>query len=191
MVVMADASFARFASLQASQHTLWVWCYCATNLDLIAYTADRVLETFPFPSFTDTLADVGRRYSEFRDDLRLRLSLALTEIYNRLHDRRKTSEDIAHLRVLQVEMDQAVAAAYDWGDLDLGHGFHETKQGVRYTLSEAARRTVLDRLLALNHQRHDQEVAASLHEKEANAAPEKRASRKNQMKDTATQGKLY
>ena len=33
-------------------------------------------------------------------------------------------------------MDQAVAAAYGWNDLDLGHGFHETKQGVRYTFSE-------------------------------------------------------
>ena len=47
---------------------------------------------------------------------------------------------------------QAVAA-YGWSDLDLGHAFHATKQGERSTLSEPARRTVLDRLLALNHQR--------------------------------------
>ena len=64
-------------------------------------------------------------------------------------------------------MDQAVAAAYGWSDLDLGHGFHATKQGERYTLSEPARRTVLDRLLALNHQRHAEEVAAGLHDKKA------------------------
>ena len=32
------------------------------------------------------------------------------------------------------ELDQAVAAAYGWSDLDLGHGFHATKQGERYTL---------------------------------------------------------
>ena len=56
-------------------------------------------------------------------------------------------------------MDQAVAAAYGWQDIDLGHGFHETKQGIRYTISEAARREVLDRLLALNHQRHAEEEA--------------------------------
>ena len=36
---------------------------------------------------------------------------------------------------------------------------HETKQGLRYTISEAARREVLDRLLALNHQRHAEEEA--------------------------------
>ena len=46
-------------------------------------------------------------------------------------------------------MDPAVAAAYGWADLDLGHGFHTTKQGLRYTISEAARRTVLDRLLEM------------------------------------------
>ena len=84
---------------------------------------------------------------------------------NRFHDRGEQSADIARLRALHVEMDQAVAAAYGWSDLDLGHGFHATKQGERYTLSESARRTVLDRLLALNHQRYAEEVKAGLHEK--------------------------
>ena len=83
----------------------------------------------------------------------------MTDIYNRFHDRGKKSEDIARLRALHAEMDHAVAAAYGWSDLDLAHGFHETKQGVRYTISESARRTVLDRLLALNHQRHAEEEA--------------------------------
>jgi hypothetical protein len=91
----------------------------------------------------------------------------LTKTYNRFHDRGEKSEDISQLRGLHVEMDQAVAAAYGWSDLDLGHSFHETKQGVRYTTSESARRTVLDRLLALNHQRYAEEIKAGLHEKKA------------------------
>jgi hypothetical protein len=62
-------------------------------------------------------------------------------------------------------MDQAVTAAYSWADLDLGHGFHQTKQGLRYTISEAARRTVLDRLLVLNHERYAEEVRQGLHDK--------------------------
>jgi hypothetical protein len=62
-------------------------------------------------------------------------------------------------------MDQAVAAAYGWDDLALGHGFHETAQGVRFTIDEAVRREVLGRLLALNHQRYAEEVAMGLHEK--------------------------
>ena len=75
------------------------------------------------------------------------------------------SRSIARLRALHEEMDQAVAATYGWSDLDLGHGFHATKQGERYILSEPARRTVLDRLLALNHQRYAEEVKAGLHDK--------------------------
>jgi len=94
----------------------------------------------------------------------------LTKTYNRFHSPAEASEDIAELRRLHVAMDQAVAAAYGWGDLELGHGFHQTKQGLRYTISEAARRTVLDRLLALNHQRYAEEVMVGLHDKGAKKA---------------------
>ena len=70
----------------------------------------------------------------------------------------QTIADLARLRSLHVEMAQAVAAAYGASDLDPGHGFHTTKQGERCTISEPARRTVL------HHQRHQEEVAAGLHE---------------------------
>ena len=86
----------------------------------------------------------------------------LTKTYNRLHDPGEFSADFVRLRELHVEMDRAVAAAYGWDDMDLGHGFQETKQGVRLTISEAARREVLARLLALNHERHAAEVKVGL-----------------------------
>ncbi|GAC1366471.1 MAG: hypothetical protein NVSMB44_30230 [Ktedonobacteraceae bacterium] len=86
----------------------------------------------------------------------------LTKTYNRFHNPDEQAADIIRLRELHREMDEAVARAYGWGDLSLEHGFHETKQGLRYTISEAARREVLDRLLLLNHERHVQEVRAGL-----------------------------
>src|SRR5260370_6472619 len=89
----------------------------------------------------------------------------LTKTYNRFHNPEETAEDILTLRELHKEMDEAVARAYGWDDLDLGHGFHETKQGLRYTISEEARREVLGRLLRLNHERYAEEVAMGLHEK--------------------------
>ena len=67
----------------------------------------------------------------------------MTKTHKRLFSPDETSGDIQKLRELHVEMDNAVAAAYGWTDLNLGHGFHETKQGVRYTISESARREVL------------------------------------------------
>ena len=97
---------------------------------------------------------------------------ALTATYNRFHRRDENSKDIGELRILQVEMDQAVAAAYGWSDLDLGHGFHETKQSLSYTISEYARRTVLDRLLTLNHQRYEEENKPEL-------LPKKSAAKQN------------
>ncbi len=84
----------------------------------------------------------------------------LTDTYNRFHNPDETAADITRLRALHIEMDKAVAAAYGWGELDLEYGFRETPQGLRFTTSEQARWEVLDRLLALNYQRHAEEVAA-------------------------------
>jgi hypothetical protein len=89
----------------------------------------------------------------------------LTKTYNRFHDPDETDRDIQQLRELHIEMDVAVAKAYGWEDLNLDHSFHDTKQGLRFTISEAARREILDRLLLLNHQRYQQEVEAGLHNK--------------------------
>lgn len=102
-------------------------------------------------------------------------SEGLTKTYNRFHDSGEMSADIRRLRDLQVEMDQAVAAAYGWSDLDLGHDFHETKQGVRFTISEPARREVLQRLLRLNHERYAEEVKQGLHGKKVSSSKRTRA----------------
>ena len=89
-------------------------------------------------------------------------------------------------------MDQPlVAAAYGLTDIDLDHGFHETKLGLRYTIGEGARRRILDRLLALNHQRHEEEVRSSLQDKKVKDGLSKRSSRKNRAEDSTAQSGLY
>jgi hypothetical protein len=95
----------------------------------------------------------------------------LTKTYNRFHDPDGSISDIQKLRDLHVEMDNAVAAAYGWSDLQLEHDFHETKQGVRFTISESARREVLARLLKLNHEHYAEEVAKEPHDKRGKAKP--------------------
>lgn len=163
--IIADDSFGMFAVLHATLHEVWARHYGGYNLALLRYSPTDLLETFPFPPHTETVEQFGRSYHEHRRSIMCSRQEGLTDTYNRFHDRGEQSADIAQLRALHVEMDQAVAAAYGWSDLDLGHGFHATKQGERYTLSEPARRTVLDRLLALNHQRYEEELKAGLHEK--------------------------
>ncbi len=115
----------------------------------------------------------------------------LTKTYNRFHDPQEMAEDIVWLRSLHKEMDEAMAKAYGWDDLDLGHGFHETKQGVRYTISNEARREVLGRLLKLNHERYAEEVALGLHEKGAKKGKAAKGKRGQQDKGRAVgQGEL-
>jgi hypothetical protein len=50
-----------------------------------------------------------------------------------------------------------------WRGIGLGHGFHETRQGTRFTISPQARDDVLDKLLALNFYRHEQEARQVRH----------------------------
>jgi len=69
---------------------------------------------------------------------------------------------IETLRALHVALDQAVLTAYGWQDLALAHDFQEVEtlpenDRTRYTISPAARKTLLTRLLQLNHQRAAEE----------------------------------
>jgi hypothetical protein len=108
------------------------------------------------------MAQIGREYSLLREQIMNVTRHGFTQLYNHFHDKGDQSVEVERLRSKQREMDEAVAAAYGWRDFDLGHGFRETKQGIRYTISETARREVVDRLLALNHQRHAEEEVERL-----------------------------
>lgn len=160
LAVFALSSLGAFALLQSNCHEPWARTYSSSLETRINYSPSDCFETFPFPPNVTSLECIGERYHTHRREVMAARREGLTAIYNRFHSPHEVSADIATLRKLHVEMDYAVAAAYGWTDLDLVHGFHETKQGTRYTISEAARREVLDRLLELNHQRHAAEAAA-------------------------------
>lgn len=156
-----------FAVLQSSFHESWCRRFGKYFKGDFRYNSSDCFYSFPLPEDNSAAgaARAGEIFFQARRQVMQTRQEGLTKTYNRFHDRSEQSQDIAQLRALHNEMDQAVAAAYGWTDLDLGHGFHKTKQGIRYTISESARRTVLDRLLALNHQRYEEEVKAGLHEK--------------------------
>ncbi len=164
-VVIASESFADFGIIQSTIHQFWTIAYQSSLETRGRYTPSDCFETFPFPTSTSNLNDIGDRYYTHRQNIMLTRQEGLTKTYNRFHNPDETAADIQKLRELHIEMDNAVAAAYGWQDLDLEHGFHETKQGLRYTISTLLRREVLDRMLQLNHERYAEEVAAGLHDK--------------------------
>lgn len=141
------------------------------------YSPSDCFETFPFPKTTTNLDQIGQKYHDHRQSIMKTRWEGLTATYNRFHNPKETSPDIQKLRDLHIQMDNAVAQAYGWTDLDLKHDFHETRQGIRFTISETARREVLDRLLRLNHERYAEEVAQGLHDKNK---PKKQAVKKKQ-----------
>ena len=158
MVVIVRPDFATYGCLQSTLHEKWVWQYCSTSLELLRYTASTVLSTFPFPGRLDLVEKTGREYYEYRQKLLEDQQIGLTKIYNGMHDEGNCSSGIIGLRDLHRELDITVAAAYGWTDVELEHGFHETRQGVRFSISEKAKQTILERLATLNRKRYDDEL---------------------------------
>lgn len=171
-IIFLDCSF---ALIQSNIHEVWARQFSSTLQKNMQYTPSNCFETFSSPLRLESLDSIGERYHAHRQNLMSARREGLTATYNRLHRPTETAEDIRHLRALQTEMDNAVASAYQWTALDLGHDFHETKRGVRFTISEAARREVLDRLLALNHARHAEEEASAPPAKPKRAGKKKSA----------------
>jgi hypothetical protein len=147
------------------------------------YTPSDVFETFPMPSTIQCveLGAIGERYHGHRAALMRFHGLGLTKVYNLFHSSElnagvvarvvKQGSDAAasgyvamiELRNLHAEMDIAVRDAYGWHDLSLEHDFYEVEglpenDCVRYTISPAARREILKRLLDENHRRASQET---------------------------------
>ncbi|RZK34339.1 MAG: hypothetical protein EOO61_13770, partial [Hymenobacter sp.] len=201
-----------FSVLQSNLHISWIWQYCTTMKTDPIYGPVEVFHNFPFPDFNSehciALDKIGENYHNYRKELTCDLRLGLTDTYNLFHTpdltptalakaAKLTSETTAraaellqrllHLRELHRQLDEAVAIAYGWSDLPLAHGFHEQdylpeNDRTRYTISPAARREVLRRLLQLNHEIHAQEVA----EQTALAAAAKAAKPARKSKDQAT-----
>jgi hypothetical protein len=185
-VAIASESSATFSLVQSTIHQAWTLTYQSTLETRGRYTPSDCFETFPFPTSDPsdlsaqfpTLDAIGETYYTHRQAVMRERQEGLTKIYNRFHDPNETADDIQKLRELHIEMDREVANAYGWQDLDLGHDFHTTKQGIRFTISETARREVLDRLLELNHQRYAEEVAQGLHDKKKAKGKGKKAASK-------------
>ena len=176
----------------------------------LQYSPSDCFDTFAFPeglwqTANPTLAAIGERYHEHRKSLMLSLWLGLTDIYNLFHARDLSPAKVAkvskkpdaeaergyqgllELRRLHRELDLAIRDAYGWQNLDLGHDFHEVEtlaenDRVRYTISPAARKEVLRRLLALNHARA---------EEEATKAPGKTAKRQRKPRNIDAGGGLF
>ena len=155
-VVFALDSFSDQAVLSSSLHQMWSIKYGSGLRADPRYTPSDVFETFTRPESSDSLTEVGKTLDTERREIMLRRSLGLTKLYNLVNDPDipdSADPDVARLRRVHVELDEAVMSAYGWEDVPLEHGFHTYRQMRRWTVSPTARVEILDRLLEENHRR--------------------------------------
>ena len=180
--VICFETWESFCVLQGRVHELWVRLLASTMGDGQRYAATDTFETFPFPPGWETntaLETAGREYYQYRAALMVRNDEGLTKTYNSFHDPDERSPDIHQLRTLHAAMDRAVLAAYGWPDIPTACEFlldyeededsedapeapgkkkRAKKKPYRYRWPDEVRDEVLARLLALNAQRHAEEV---------------------------------
>ncbi|ACV76884.1 Eco57I restriction-modification methylase domain-containing protein [Nakamurella multipartita] len=161
--VFPSARPSDFAVLSSGIHDAWARKYCSHLETRLKYSIGNGFENFPRPSQSEMLTRLGAHLVSERDKIQQGRLIGLTSLYNLLHDGDCSDPDISNLRDVHRKIDEAVAAAYGWNDLvdrGLKHGFHESRDGVRYTFAAPIRQEMLDRLLELNHVRYAAEQAA-------------------------------
>lgn len=181
LYVFATDRWDLFAVVQSTLHEAWARKYSGSLETRLRYSPSDCFDTFAFPNglwqtTNLALSELGQRYHAHRKMIMQTLWLGLTKVGNLFHapdlstesvsrvskkdtdTAAKGVDDLRDLRLLQIRLDIAVRDAYGWQDLDLEHDFHEVdtlpeNDRVRFTISPAARREVLKRLLTENHTR--------------------------------------
>jgi hypothetical protein len=172
LAVFTSRDAAMLSMLSSSVHHLWAISKTSTRGvgNAPNYSPSDVFETLPLPDQTTQMRHLGQRLDSYRRHLMIKRQLGLTNLYNLVFDDSVYDPEIADLRRIHREIDEATVRAYGWRDLleqGLNHGFHRAGARVRYTIVPAMWQEILDRLLELNHARYAEEVAAGLHDKKA------------------------
>lgn len=183
LTVFASDDWGLLAVLSSAPHYWWAIKRGSSIKGDLRYTPTSVFETFPRPHCGERLGELGRVLEEQRGALMLARNLGLTDTYNLVHNETCTDAGIVELREIHRVIDGEVVRAYGWDDLlaqpgGLDHGFHDTRQGPRYTVGPVVRQEILDRLLDENQRRYAAEVAAGLHDKKGakkQAAPQRKS----------------
>ncbi|WP_018988580.1 Eco57I restriction-modification methylase domain-containing protein [Aromatoleum toluclasticum] len=200
-VVFAFDQACYFALLQSNIHAVFAWQYSSKMKSDLRYSPSDVFETFPFPP-TEKLGDgcaldvLGPSYHDRRVGIMRSEGIGLTRLYKRFHDPKEINPEVGKLRDLHRRVDEAVADAYGWSDIDLDHGFHEVpylpeSDRVRFTISEEARIEVLGRLAALNRQRWSAEQVAGGNRTQGAKGASSSTADPRKVADAKHQGQLF
>jgi hypothetical protein len=153
-VVFATDSPAELALLCSGIHQAWASARGSSLKGDLRYTPSDVYETMPQPKATPEMTAAGSSLENLRRTIMLDRGLGLTKLYNLVHHAAVNDADVVGLREIHQKVDQAVAEAYGWRDLDISSGFHESLHGFKFCFNSATRTEILDRLLERNYVDH-------------------------------------
>jgi hypothetical protein len=214
--VFATESSSFFSLLSSSIHFFWWTAMSELRADP-RYTPSEGFEKFPQPKLTRRMEVIGEELDRFRRSVMEDTRVSLTSLYNAINGEGDQTRPIMRLREIHIEIDEAVREAYaldeecepqigefeaevvsaplpPWREIELRHGFHETRHGTRFTISPQARADALDKLLVLNHYRYQQEVQRGLHSSKSGPASKKRSSHRAKaggMQSRGAEGTLF
>jgi len=186
--VFSESSYSHFGVLQSRVHEIWVRLFASSLEDRIRYTASTCYENFPFPSASGVVESSAHRFHEARAEAKIRLSVGLTELSNKLNDSQEADPIVLELRALHVELDAAVLSAYGWTDIVPSYEFsgdYSNEDGslgaVRYNFTEETRDEIIRRLLAL----HAERIAAEKNAAHVAVATLEKGEKKKKPKDSS------
>ncbi|MDX6739040.1 Eco57I restriction-modification methylase domain-containing protein [Actinocorallia sp. A-T 12471] len=147
------------AFMSSSFHSAWAWRNSSTMKADLNYSPSDVYETLPKPHLDSEVSHLGAELYRIRSKAMMERGEGLTKIYNHVHNPHVAEAGIEKIREVHELIDRAIANAYGWQDLDIQHGFYESRQRVFLGLQAPAKSEILDRLLELNHERYKLELA--------------------------------
>lgn len=103
--------------MSSAIHTEWARARSSTLEDRIRYTPSSAFETFPWPApdgaAENSIGQLGQAILARRSEICVESGIGLTELYNQNDE--GAWADLGHLHR---QLDEAVLAAYGWGEVD-------------------------------------------------------------------------
>ncbi|WP_312528694.1 Eco57I restriction-modification methylase domain-containing protein [Paracoccus sp. (in: a-proteobacteria)] len=162
--VVASDSFGLLGCLSSDIHAVWAWEQGSRMKQDLRYTHGDIFETFPLPdgllqADTSRLSELGEELFRTRREVMRVEQKGLTSFYNDFHSPHFRRQDVGRCREIQSSLNGAVLEAYGLDEIDLELGFHEVGylpagKNTRFTMSEKARRAVLNGLSEINKSRY-------------------------------------
>lgn len=178
IIVVCSGDSRILGVLSSCFHESWVQKYSSTLETRQRYAVSDCYNNFPMPQLKTVDKQLPLEFEQCRNETKIERSIGFTDLYNIIHNANNLESDIIELRNLIHNIDHNILMSYGWHEesekwgkaIQLRHDFYEVdflpeNDRVRYTIHPDARKEVLKRLLLLNHERFEEEVAKGLHKR--------------------------